>query len=68
MDAPYRLIDAFLRQYPGCICTDCLAGAIDVPPNQVSMATQRLRQDEAFALKLGVCSRCRAQRTVINAA
>jgi len=68
MDAPYQLIDTFLRQHPGSICTDCLAGAINVPPSQVSMATQRLRQDEAFALKVGVCSRCRAERTVIKAA
>jgi len=42
--------------------------AAGMAASQVSMATQRLRQDEAFALKVGVCSRCRAERTVIKAA
>ena len=68
MDASYQLIDRFLRQHPGFICTDCLATAVGVPASQVSMATQRLRQDQRFAWKVGVCSRCSAQRTVIRAA
>jgi hypothetical protein len=68
MDASYQLIDRFLRQHPGFICTDCLSMAINVPPSQVSMATQRMRQEQGFALKIGVCSRCSAERTVIRAA
>jgi hypothetical protein len=68
MDASYQLIDRFLRQHPGFICTDCLAIAVGVPPSQVSMATQRLRQEAGFASKLGVCSRCSTERTVIKAA
>ena len=68
MDASYQLIDRFLRQHPGFICTDCLSMAINVPPSQVSMATQRMRQEKGFALKIGVCSRCSAERTVIRAA
>jgi hypothetical protein len=68
MDASYQVIDRFLRQHPGFICTDCLAAAVGMPPSQVSMATQRLRQDTQFASKLGVCSRCSAERTVIRAA
>ena len=68
MDASYQLIDRFLRQHPGFICTDCLAAAVGVPPSQVSMASQRLRQDQQFAWKIGTCSRCSAERTVIRAA
>jgi hypothetical protein len=68
MDASYQLIDRFLRQHPGFICTDCLSAAVGMPPSQVSMATQRLRQERHFALKLGVCSRCSVERTVIRAA
>ncbi len=68
MDTPYELIGRFLQQHPGVICTDCLASAVNVPPSQVSMAAQRLRQDKGFAFKIGVCSRCAAERTVIQAA
>ena len=68
MVASYELIDRFLRQQPGFICTICLAAAVNLPPSQISMATQRLRLDKTFALKLGVCSRCRAERMVIEAA
>jgi hypothetical protein len=68
MDASYQLIDRFLRQHPGFICTDCLAAAVNLPPSQVSMAIQRLRMDKAFASMLGACSRCAAERTVIRAA
>jgi len=68
MNAPHQLIDAFLRQHPGFICTDCLARAVNVPPSQVSMVTHRLRSDAAFSSKIDVCSRCRAERTVIKAA
>jgi hypothetical protein len=68
VDSSYHLIDRFLRQHPGFICTDCLAAACGVPPSQVSMATQRLRQKMAFSSKLGVCSRCSVERTVIRAA
>jgi len=67
MDTPYQLIDRYLRQHPGFICTDCLATAVNVPPSQVSMATQRLRQDRSVAFKIGVCSRCSTERTVIQA-
>ena len=68
MDAPHHLINEFLRQHPGFICTDCLARAVNLPPSQVSMVTHRLRSDRAFSLTLGVCSRCRAERTGIKAA
>ena len=68
MDSSYHLIDRFLRQHPGFICTDCLAAAVGVPPSQVSMATQRLRQNIAFSSKIGACSRCSAERIVIRAA
>jgi hypothetical protein len=66
MVASYELIDRFLRKQPGFICIVCLAAAVNLPPGQVSMATQRLRLDKAFAFKLGVCSRCRAERMVIE--
>jgi len=66
MAAPYELIDSFLRQQPGFICTICLAAAVNLPPSQISMATQRLRLDKAFALKLGGCSRCHTERMVIE--
>lgn len=68
MDVSYQLIDRFLRQHPGFICTDCLSAAVNIPPSQVSMATQRMRQEQRFALQIGICSRCSAQRTVIRAA
>jgi hypothetical protein len=68
MDVSYQLINRFLLQHPDFICTDCLSAAVNIPPSQVSMATQRMRQDKAFALKIGVCSRCLAERTVIRAA
>jgi len=68
MVASYELIDRFLRQQTGFICTICLAAAVNVPPSQISMATQRLRLDKTFALKLGACSRCHAERMVIEAA
>ena len=68
MDSSYHLIDRFLRQHPGFICTDCLAAAVGVPPSQVSMATHRLRQNFAFSLKVGICSRCSVERTVIRVA
>jgi hypothetical protein len=68
MDSSFQLIHRFLRQYPGFICTDCLSAAVNVPPSQVSMATQRLRQDQTFAFKIGVCSRCSIERTVVRAA
>jgi len=69
----HRLVDELIvdlkqSQHPGFICTDCLATAVGVPASQVSMATQRLRQDQRFAWKVGVCSRCSAERTVIRAA
>jgi len=68
VDSSYHVIDRFLRQHPGFICTDCLAAACGVAPSQVSMATQRLRQNMAFSSKLDVCSRCSVERTVIRAA
>jgi len=68
VDSSYHLVARFLRQHPGFICTDCLAAAVGVPPSQVSMATQRLRQSIAFSSKVGVCSRCSAERAVIRAA
>jgi hypothetical protein len=69
MDAPYRLIDQFLREHPDFYCVDCLADAIEVPPGQVSMAMRRLLAGEAaFASRMGTCSRCARRRTVIKAA
>jgi hypothetical protein len=68
VDSSYHLVDRFLRQHVGFICTDCLAAAVGVPPSQVSMATQRLRQNIAFSSKVGVCSQCSVERTVIRAA
>jgi hypothetical protein len=68
LDPQHELIAGFLRQYPDEVCVDCLAGAIDLPPNQVSMAMQRLTFGGAFAARLGICSRCQLRRTVVKAA
>jgi len=69
MDAPYHLIGQFLREHPDFFCVDCLAAAIEAPPSQVSMATQRLLAGEAaFASRLDICSRCARRRTVIRVA
>jgi hypothetical protein len=68
LDPHHELIAEFLRCHPAEVCVDCLADAIDLPPSQVSMATQRLAFDGAFAARLGICSRCHHQRTVVKAA
>jgi DNA-binding transcriptional ArsR family regulator len=68
VDPHHDLIARFLRRHPGEVCVDCLADAIDLPPSQVSMAMQRLVFGGAFAARLGVCSRCNHQRTVLKAA
>ena len=69
MATPYQLIGQFLREHPDVFCVDCLAEAIEAPPSQVSMATQRLLADEAaLAARLDVCSRCARRRIVIRAA
>jgi hypothetical protein len=67
MDPPYELIADFLRRHPGDICVDCLARSIDVPPNQVSMVMHRPTLGGAIAARLGVCSRCHHERTVVRA-
>jgi hypothetical protein len=68
LDPHHELIAAFLRRHPDEVCVDCLADAIDVPPSQVSMAMQRLTFGGACAARIGVCSRCHHQRTVVRAA
>ena len=60
-------IEEFLCRAAAFFCVDCLAAAVNFPPSQVSMATQRLRQDRSVAFKIGVCSRCSTERTVIQA-
>jgi DNA-binding transcriptional ArsR family regulator len=68
LDPHHQLIAEFLRHHPDEVCVDCLAGAIDVPPSQVSMAVQRLTVGGAVASRLGICSRCRHHRTVVGTA
>jgi len=60
-------IEEFLCRAAAFFCVDCLAAAVDFPPNQVSMAAQRLRLHKAFAAGIGDCSQCGRTRSVIGA-
>ena len=68
MDSHRRLIEEFLRAHPGCFCVECLASALGLPANQVSMARHQITTAEGFRWVRAVCSACRHTRIVVKAA
>lgn len=67
MSAVFRdEITAFLRGYPGAVCSECIATALALPPWQVALTTLGLANREGFIMEPETpCSRCGTRRRVI---